>query len=71
MPNICNYGHLPPRDNNDEDLRIQSPCPSNWSDDLLEIDNNKAKSKEQTEQPTNHIIDFNRYTSTSGCTSTC
>ena len=23
---------------------------------LLEIDNNKAKSKEQTEQPTNHIM---------------
>ena len=56
MPNICIYGQIPPRDNNDEDLRIQSPCPSNWSDDLLEIDNNKAESKEQTEQPTNHIM---------------
>ena len=44
MPNICIYGQLPPRDNNDEDLQIQSPCPSNWSDDLLEIDNNKVKS---------------------------
>ena len=56
MPNVCIYGQLPPRDNNDEDLQIQSPCPSNWSDDLLEIDNNKAKSKEQTEQPANHIM---------------
>ena len=56
MPNICIYGQIPPRDNNDEDLRIQSPCPSNWSDDLLEIDNNKAESKEQTEQPTNRAM---------------
>ena len=56
MPNVCIYGQLPPRDNNDEDLRIQSPCPSNWSDDLLEIDNNKAESKEQTEQTANHIM---------------
>ena len=56
MPNICIYGQLPPRDNNDEDLRIQSPCPSNWSDDLLEIDNNKPECKEQTEQPANHVM---------------
>ena len=56
MPNICIYGQIPPRDNNDEYLRIQSPCPSNWSDDLLEIDNNKPECKEQTEQPTNHIM---------------
>ena len=56
MPNMCIYGQLPPRDNNDKGLRIQSPCPSNWSDDLLEIDNNKPECKEQTEQPTNHIM---------------
>ena len=35
---------------------IQSPCPSNWSDDLLEIDNNKAQRNEQTNQPANQII---------------
>ena len=56
MPNVCIYGQLPSRDNNDEDLRIQSPCPSNWSDDLLEIDNSKAESKEQTEQPANDVM---------------
>ena len=56
MPNVCIYGQLAPRDDNDENLRIQSPCPSNWSDDLQVIDNNKDESKEQTEQPANQII---------------
>ena len=56
MPNVWIYGQLPPRDNNDENLQIQSPCPSNWSDDLRIIDNNKDESKEQTEQPANQII---------------
>ena len=41
MPNVWIYGQLPPRDNNDENLQIQSPCPSNWSDDLQVIDNSK------------------------------
>ena len=45
-----------PDNNDDEDLQIQSPCPSNWSEDLLEIDNNIDESKEQTEQPTNHVM---------------
>ena len=56
MPNVYIYGQLPPRDNNDKDLQIQSPCPSNWSDDLLEIDDNKVQSKEQTKQPANQIV---------------
>ena len=56
MPNVWIYGQLPPRDSNDENLQIQSPCPSNWSDDLQVIDNNKDESKEQTEQPANQII---------------
>ena len=56
MPNVWIYGQLPPQDNNDKNLQIQSPCPSNWSDDLQVIDDNKDESKEQTEQPTNQII---------------
>ena len=36
--------------------QIQSPCPSNWSDDLQVIDDNKDESKEQMEQPTEEII---------------
>ena len=56
MPNVWIYGQLAPRDNNDENLQIQSPCPSNRSDDLQVIDNNKDESKEQTEQPANQII---------------
>ena len=50
------YGQLAPRDDNDKNLQIQSPCPSNWGDDLQVIDNNKDKSKEQTEQPANQIV---------------
>ena len=52
MPNVWIYGQLPPQDDNDEDLQIQSPCPSNWSNDLLVVDNNKDKKMDQTEQPT-------------------
>ena len=48
--------HGPPQDDNEEDLQIHSPCPSNWSDDLLEIDHNKDKDKEQTEQSTKHLM---------------
>ena len=46
--------HTPPQDDNEEDLQIHSPCPSNWSDDLLEIDHNKDEDKEQTEQSAKH-----------------
>ena len=56
MPNVWIHGQLPPRDNNDENLQIQSPCPSISSDDLQVIDNNKDESKEQTEQPTEQIV---------------
>ena len=54
--NVWIYEQLAPRDDNDKNLRIQSPCTSNWSDDLQVIDNNKDKSKEQPEQPANQII---------------
>ena len=47
--------HGPPQDDNEEDFRIHSPCPSNWSDDLLEIDHNKDEDKEQTEQSAKHV----------------
>ena len=48
--------HTPPQDDNGEDLQIYSPCPSNWSDDLLEIDNNKAQNNKQMNQPANQFI---------------
>ena len=48
--------HTPPQDNNEEDLCIHSPCPSNWSDDLVEIDQNKDEDRKQTEQPDNHVM---------------
>ena len=54
MPKVWVYGL--PQDNNDKSLRIHSPCPSNWSDDLQEIDNNKDEDRKQTEQPDNQIM---------------
>ena len=48
--------HTPPQDDNEEDLQIHSPCPSNWSDDLLEIDENKAQNNKQMNQPANQFI---------------
>ena len=52
MPNVLVYGQLPPEDNNDEDKQIQSPCPSNWSDDLYVVNDNNDENKGQTDQPT-------------------
>ena len=61
--NYGHNGHAPkvwvyglPQDNNEENLQIHSPCPSNWSDDLLEIDHNKDEDKKQTEQSTKHVM---------------
>ena len=50
------YGQLPLQDINDENLRIQSPCPSNWSDDLYVVDDNKDEKMDQTEQHTEQAI---------------
>ena len=52
MPNVWIYGQLPPQDNNDKNLRIQSPCPSNWSDDLGVVNDKNNEDKGQTDQPT-------------------
>ena len=46
------YGQLTPQDNNDENRQTQSPCPSNWSDDLYVVDDNNDENMEQTDQPT-------------------
>ena len=48
--------HGPPQNGNEEDLPIHSPCPSNWSDDFLEIGHNKDEDRKQMEQPDNHIM---------------
>ena len=48
--------HTPPQDNNEEYLHIHSPCPSNWSDDLLEIDQNKDEDRKRTQKPDNHVM---------------
>ena len=56
MPNVWVYGQLPPQDNNDEDIQIQSPCPSNWSDDLCVVSDNNDENKGQTDQLTDQPI---------------
>ena len=53
MPNVWVYGQLPHQDNNKENRQIQSPCPSNWSDDLYEVNDDNDKNKGQTDKPTN------------------
>ena len=53
MPKVLVYRHLPPQDNNDEKRTIQSPRPSNWSDDLYIVDDNNNKNMGQTDQSTN------------------
>ena len=58
MPNVLVYGQLPPQDNNDKNGQIQSPCPTNWSDDLYVADDNNDKSKGQTDQPTDQPMTF-------------
>ena len=65
MPNVWICGQLPPQDDNDEDLQIKSPCPSNWSNDLLIVDNNKDEKMEQTEQPTENTTTQGILTNTS------
>ena len=52
MPSVWVYGQLPPQDNNVKNLQIQSPCPSNWSDDLQVVDDNKDEKMDQTDQLT-------------------
>ena len=52
MPKLTVYEQLPPQDNNGENRQIQSPCPSNWSDDLYVVDDNNDENMEQTDQPT-------------------
>ena len=53
MPKVLVYGQLPPKENNDENRWTQSPCPSNWSDDLYVVDDNNDWNMGQTDQPTN------------------
>ena len=48
--------HTPPQDHNEKESRIHSPCPSNWSDDLLEIIPNKDEDRNPTEHPDNYIM---------------
>ena len=48
--------HTPPQDHNEKESCIHSPCPSNWSDDLLEIIPNKDEDRNPTEHPDNHIM---------------
>ena len=48
--------HTPPQDHNEKESCIHSPCPSNWSDNLLEIIPNKDEDRNPTEHTDNHIM---------------
>ena len=47
--------HTPPQDHNEKESCIHSPCPSNWSDDLLEIIPNKDEDRNPTEDVLAHM----------------
>ena len=49
IPKVSGIGQLPPQENNNENGQTQSPCPSNWSDDLYEVDNSDNKNSKQTD----------------------
>ena len=51
-PKIAVIEHQTPQEDYDENRQIQSPCPSNWSDDLYVVNNNNDENMEQTERPT-------------------
>ena len=50
--------HTPPQDDNEEDLCTHSPCSSNWSDDLVEIDQYKDEDRKRKEQPDYHVMNL-------------
>ena len=51
-PKITVIEHQTPQEDNDENRQTQSPCPSNWSDDLHVVDDtNNGTNMEQTERP--------------------
>ena len=50
-PKITVIQHQTPQEDNDENRQTQSPCPSNWSDDLHIVDNSNDENIEQTERP--------------------
>ena len=53
IPKVTVIGQLPPQENNDENRQTQSPCPSNWSDYLLQVDDDTDdENPKHTDQPT-------------------
>ena len=57
IPKVTVIEQLPLQENNDENRQTQSPCPSNWSDYLLHVeedidDENPKQTDQSTDQPT-------------------
>ena len=52
MPKVMVIEQLPSQDSYEENRPIQSPCPSNWSDDLYIVYDNNDENMGQTDQPT-------------------
>ena len=53
IPKVTVIGQLPPQENNDENRQTQSPCPSNWSDYVLHVeDDTDDENPKQTDQLT-------------------
>ena len=50
-PKVTVVEQQTPQEDNDDNRQTQSPCPSNWSDNLHMVDDNNDENTEQTEQP--------------------
>ena len=50
-PKVTAVKQQTPQEDNEDNRQTQSPCPSNWSDDLYVVDNTNDENTEQTEQP--------------------
>ena len=55
-PRVTVIKQQTPQEDNDENRQIQSPCPSNWNDDLHVVDDTNDKNIEQTEKPIDQPI---------------
>ena len=55
-PRVTVIKQQTPQEDNEENRQIQSPCPSNWSDDLHVVDDTNDKNIEQTEKPIDQPI---------------
>ena len=71
IPKVTVIEQLPPQENNDENRQTQSPCPSNWSDYLLHVEDDTDDKNPKNRPTCQSTHNFDWYKSISGCMSRC